>query len=348
MIVTNPVEVARRAATMATGRIRTLPVLALHVHTACNCRCVMCDIWKANVDKRELSDEALERHLGAIRQLRVQRIMLTGGEPLLHSNLWRLCERLRRERIRLTLVTTGLLLTPHARAIGELIDEVFVSIDGPPVIHDAIRRVPGGYRRIAAGITALRGQSQCPRLFARSVVQKENYRALAETIRAVENSGVDGISFLPADVTSSAFNRPQPWPLARQQQIALSGDDIPKLADAIAHAEQWCGHALDTRFVEGGAAALWHIHDYYVAATGARPWPAVQCNAPWVSAVLEADGRVRPCFFHKAYPPVRDGTLDSTINSPQAIQFRRGLDVNTDATCQRCVCSLSLPVTRAV
>jgi organic radical activating enzyme len=44
--------------------------------------------------------------------------MLTGGEPLRHRNLWVLCGRLQSLGIRITLVTTGLLIDRHAPDIA--------------------------------------------------------------------------------------------------------------------------------------------------------------------------------------------------------------------------------------
>jgi Fe-coproporphyrin III synthase len=346
-VMVRPIEISRRATARVTGRIHTLPILALSVHSACNCRCVMCDIWKANADKREMSVESLDRHLDAIRRLHVRRVMLTGGEPLLHSNLWAFCERLRAEGIRLSLVTTGLLIEQHAARIAALMDEVVISIDGDAATHDDIRRVRDGFSRIARGVTALRGQPHTPSLVARSVVQRANYRLLAATIRAIEDLGVDRLSFLAADVTSPAFNRAEPWPVERQREVALSADDVPILADAIRAAEHACATLFDCGFIEGGAASLWRIHDHYAALAGLRDWPGVRCNAPWVSAVVEPNGTVRPCFFQPAYAPVHAG-LDATLNSAQAIAFRRDLDVRQNETCRRCVCTLSLPLTGAV
>jgi MoaA/NifB/PqqE/SkfB family radical SAM enzyme len=348
MMVVSPLEIARRAASVATGHLRTLPVLALSVHSACNCRCVMCDIWKANTDKRELSDEALDRHLASIRRLHVRRVMLTGGEPLLHSNLWRLCERLRGLDIRLTLVTTGLLLEAHEARVAELIDEVVISVDGAADVHDAIRRVPGAFARIVRGVAALRRRKTHPRSIARSVVQQRNYRSLDDTIRAVHEMGVDRLSFLAADVTSTAFNRPEPWSVERQQEVALSEHDVPQFATVIARAESTCRAVLDAGFVQDGTRALWRIHDHYAAAVNAAARPRVRCNAPWVSAVLEPDGSVRPCFFHPPYPGAGGDTLESMLNSPRAVAFRRNLNVDDNVTCQRCVCSLSLPLASAV
>ena len=68
-----PAEVTRRARARITGHLESLPILALSVHSACNCRCVMCDIWKANRDGQELSAEALSAtEDGARRVVRFQ------------------------------------------------------------------------------------------------------------------------------------------------------------------------------------------------------------------------------------------------------------------------------------
>lgn len=67
-----------------------------------------------------------------------------------------------------------------------------------------------------------------------------------------------------------------------------------------------------------------------------------RCNAPCISAVIEADGVVRPCFFHKPYGDFGDGDFDDVINSPSAVEFRRTLNVTQDPICERCVCTLKL------
>jgi MoaA/NifB/PqqE/SkfB family radical SAM enzyme len=338
-------EIVRRAVGKWSGQLRSLPILALSVHSACNCRCVMCDIWKANADKREISLDELERHMEAIRRLHVQRVMLTGGEPLLHRNLWAFCDRLRREGIRVTMVTTGLLVEPHADAIARTVDDLVVSIDGPPPLHDEIRRIPHAFDRIAAGIrkvTATRADR--PVIIVRSVVQQLNHRSLAETTRAVHELSVDRLSFLAADVSSTAFNRPEPWDAVRRSEVALSEEQLNGLERSIREVESTCSELLQRGFLVGGMPSLWRIYDYFRALLGRGTFPPVRCNAPWTSAVLEPENRLRPCFFHPSYPSTGDSSLDAVLNSAEAIAFRRALDVTTDATCQRCVCSLSLPV----
>jgi hypothetical protein len=307
----------------------------------------MCDIWKANAEKRDISTADLSKHVAAIRALRVQRVMLTGGEPLLHRNLWALCSELRALRIRATLVTTGLLIDNHAAEIAASVDTVVVSIDGPREVHDGIRRVKGGFDRIANGVMALRGEHPVPRLIARSVVQRGNGAVIDDTIAAAHRMGFDEISFLAADVSSAAFNRPEPWPAGRVAEVAVPVADLPALAGAIDRAAAERPELFAHGFVAGGRAALDRIVRYYRALAGAAPFPEVQCNAPWVSAVLEPGDVLRPCFFHEPYGSAADG-LANVLNGDAAVAFRRGLDVANDQTCRRCVCSLNLPLTRTV
>ena len=342
-----PAEIARRSRGLLTGRLESLPILALSVHSACNCRCVMCDIWKANSEKREISAEEVARHAASIQSLHVQRVMLTGGEPLLHRNLWMLCAALRAMDIRITLVTTGLLIENHAADIASCVDTVVISLDGPREVHDAIRRVKGGFDRIANGVRVLRTQDQVPRLIARSVVQRDNAHAIGATIAAANKIGFDEISFLAADVSSAAFNRVEPWTPSRAAEVAIAKDELWVLESAIASARASQRELLEQGFVAGGRSSLDRIVQYYRALHGERPFPKVHCNAPWVSAVLEPGQVLRPCFFQPEYGRA-DPDLTAVLNGEKAVAFRRQLDVSSNDTCRRCVCSLNLPLTAAV
>src|SRR6516165_5919689 len=106
--------------------VESLPVLVLNVHSRCNCRCIMCDIWKRE-EASEIRVADLERHRVALRRLGVRWVVLTGGEPLMHSDLAALCAWLRADDIRLTLLTTGLLLWKRAALVARFFADVIVS-----------------------------------------------------------------------------------------------------------------------------------------------------------------------------------------------------------------------------
>jgi organic radical activating enzyme len=186
------------------------------------------------------------------RALHVQRVMLTGGEPLLHRNLWALCKQLQALGIRITLVTTGLLIDRHAADIAASVDTVVISLDGDREIHDAIRRVKGGFDRIACGVTALRGEHPAPRLIARSVVQRGNCGSLYRTIVAAHDLGFDEVSFLAADLSSSAFNRVEPWSAERIRDVAVGVDELPALEAAIELAAAESPQLMHDGFIVGG------------------------------------------------------------------------------------------------
>ncbi len=210
-----------------TGAIQSLPVLVLYPHARCNCRCVMCDIWK-DTSQAEVTVEDLARHLADIESLSVKWVVFSGGEPLMHSDLFRLSDMLRAKNIRVTLLSTGLLLKRYAEQIATRLDDVIVSLDGPPHIHDQIRRVPGAFVQLEKGVRAIHELNPAFRISARCTIQRLNYAWPSETARLAKSLGLRSISFLAADLTSEAFNRFQPWEAYRQAQVALTLEEVVK------------------------------------------------------------------------------------------------------------------------
>src|SRR4030088_2545580 len=227
------VETLRRQVTRSTHRIHSLPQLVLMPHSRCNCRCVMCDIWQANANKQELSRDDIERQMGSLRSLHVQRVVLSGGEALMHRNLWTLCELLRDIPIQITLLSTGLLLKVFAADVVKWCDEVIVSIDGSREVHNSIRRVPRAFERMAEGIAALRAQRPGYPVSARCVLQRHNFRDLPNIVQAAHEIGLDRVSFMSVDVSSTAFNRPQPWEEPRVSEVTPDPEGIAGFAAVV-------------------------------------------------------------------------------------------------------------------
>jgi MoaA/NifB/PqqE/SkfB family radical SAM enzyme len=303
-----------------------LPILILEPHSRCNCRCVMCDIWKTT-DSVDLGADEFARYLAEIDLLGVEWVVFTGGEPLMHAGLFELSGMLRERRVRTTLLSSGLLLERYAGEIVAGMGDVIVSLDGPAEIHNAIRGVPGAFERLRDGVAAIHRLAPSYEIAARCTVQAANVAHLRETVDTARALGLKSISFLAADVTSAAFNRPTPWPETRQLSVT------PELSVLESEIE-WLIAAGDP-FILESPAKLRRIVDHF-----AGRHRAPRCNAPWVSAVVEANGDLRPCFFHPAVGNIKRDGLDGALNGPRATAFREQLDVASDPTCARCVCSL--------
>lgn len=311
-------------------------------HSRCNCRCVMCDIWKANHEKRELSVEWLEKHADSFEALGVREVVLSGGEALMHSNLWNFCAVLRRKKMRMVILSTGLLLEKNAAKIIANLDEVIVSLDGSAETHDRIRNIPHGFEKISRGVGAIKKIDPSFRITARSVVQRENYSDFANTIRAAKAMGLDAISFLAADVSTVAFNRYEGWSGERVSEVALSAEEARDFERLLRESFVVLKEDYDTGFIVESPEKIMRIANYYNAINGNGSFPQPVCNAPWVSAVIESDGSVMPCFFHKPYGNIYENDFAAIINSEGAIKFRKSLNVKEDPVCRKCVCSLKL------
>ena len=299
----------------------------------------MCDIWKTRPGK-SFQARDLEPHLASIRRLGVRWLVFSGGEPLLNPEFPLLCAMLRKEKIRLTLLTTGLLLEKNADEVAASFDDVIVSLDGPPAIHDAIRRVGGAFEMVQAGVHALRERRKDFRITARTVVQKANHGHLRETMYAARGLKLNAISFLAADLTSTAFNRALVWPIARQEEVGLSLAELVALESEIELLIQEKARERDCGFVDETPEKLRRIARHFRVQLGLEAGESPICNAPWVSAVIETDGAVRPCFFHRPFGNLHEDSLETIINGKAARDFRAALDIPNNAICQRCVCSL--------
>ena len=333
----------RRYQTLQTDRISALPIVILMPHSACNCKCVMCDIWTGNHHLRQLTEQDVEGLLGSLRRYGTRQVLMSGGEALLHPNFFRLCAILKKEGIRITLLSTGLALSRHAESVLEYISDLIVSLDGDEKLHDSIRNIPGAYRKMKQGIQQLHAQRPDFPITGRTVIHRLNFRHWPAIIEAAQELGLQQMSFLPADVTSEAFNRTNPWDEPRQHEILPTAEELPELLSMVESVIEEYAPLFDSRWIAESPAKIRKIGEYYTASYGRNPFPYKKCNAPWVSTVIEADGTVRPCFFLPALGNIHDKQLPEILNSPEAIAFRRNLDMAKNETCLRCVCSLNLP-----
>lgn len=325
--------------------IHSLPVIVLYVHNQCNCRCVMCDIWRTR-EARQLTVPDVERLLPSFRAFGVRWVVFSGGEPQLNEQWSWIAQKLRAFGCRVTLLTAGLLLKQQAETVAHSVDDVIVSLDGPPPVHNAIRRVPDAFERIAEGMEALHRIRPAMEIRARCTVQKANHRSLRATVTLAKRMGLTSVSFLAADVSSTAFNRPDTWSPERQDRVALTAEEIDALELEIEQLIVDEAGAAE-RFIVEGPEKLRRIVKHFRAQIGLLPPAAPRCNAPWVSAVIEASGDVRPCFFQPTIGNIYRNDLSDIVNAPRALEFRSNLDIPTNETCRTCVCSLHLSQSEA-
>ncbi|MEJ2254754.1 MAG: radical SAM protein, partial [Nitrospirota bacterium] len=114
----------------------SLRYLELQLTRRCNLRCGHCFLGAPSPE--DLSVRTLRRVLDEFEEMQGLRVILTGGEPLLHPDFQKINELLPRYALRTVLLTNGVL--PGKGVLRGLhVHELQVSLDGLHASHDALR-----------------------------------------------------------------------------------------------------------------------------------------------------------------------------------------------------------------
>ena len=149
---------------------RVIHDLRVSITDRCNYKCVYCRTGEFGAQYPELSIENYLRLIKLFVGLGIEKVRITGGEPLLRSGLIELIEELAKLRtltgnsLDLALTTNGHLLDKLAaplKAAG--LQRVTVSMDAVDApTFERITRVPGSFKKVVEGVRAARDAGLTP------------------------------------------------------------------------------------------------------------------------------------------------------------------------------------------
>ena len=261
-------------------------MLVWRVTERCDLACAFCAYDRRLRRSRRDLDGAEARRFGVLAAdwaaARGGELLVSwlGGEPFLWHPLADVTRALRARGARVSLTSNGRALR-YAQTLSfaaEQLDELTLSLDGPPAIHDALRG-PGSAAIVLDALRALAACTPRPLLRVNTVLMRDNVEAFPELAAAVTAAGADELTF-----------------------NALGGRDRPEF-----HRD----HHLTPEDVTGLRAALPALRrtlplrirggdDYLVrlaAAAAARPVPVDDCHAGQSFWFVEVDGRLSACSF---------------------------------------------------
>ena len=323
----------------ATNRTFVLPLVIFYPTGRCNSRCVSCDWWQ-QTGAGDLTLDEIAQVAAALPALGTRMVVFSGGEPLLRPEVFDAAQLFRDRGLRLHLLTSGVLLERFADRVARQFSRVIVSLDAANrSLYEQIRGVDA-LAVVGRGVARLRSLAPGIPLSGRATLHRANFRELPRLIEYARSLGLDRISFLPADISSLGFGRATVADAGSPlRALALDADEVAEFEAIIERTITVFAADFESGFVAEPPEKLRRLPRYYAALNGAEPFPAVACNAPWVSVVVEADGSVRPCFFHGSIGNVRQLPL-ATIVGRNLRAFRESFDVGANPVCVRCVCSL--------
>jgi radical SAM protein with 4Fe4S-binding SPASM domain len=163
------------------------------ITNACNLDCVHCESESGPPRSRELDTSEALALCDDLAALGCQVVNLSGGEPFLRPDWQQICARLGERAIEPIIVSNLTCVGPgELRALAGLgIRWVATSVDGPPAIHDRIRRTRGqpwsAFARTQATISALKERGhQVAAITHVSLWNLAHLDELAELLTALE------------------------------------------------------------------------------------------------------------------------------------------------------------------
>lgn len=319
----------------------------------CNLRCDMCWVersaWAEGEEyvraAEELTLDELCRVVDEVARWR-PRIGITGGEPFVRPDALDFITHVKARGLRCGVNTNGMFLERDAGALLEAgLDNIMVSVDGPPEVHDRIRGVPGSWARAYDGLVRLldaRAETGARKPYVKvtTTITPDNYDRLRDTATLLSGLPLDELTFQhPWFTTASvaAAQRALFKGLFGQDTTYLQGfvydpsgidvDDLARELEAITR-----GKWLFTVNVYPPMSGD-ELRAYYEEPTRAL---RERCFSRWLRVDVMPDGTITPCLG-LAVGNVRDEPFGRIWNGEVFREFRRYIAAKgTVAGCARC------------
>ncbi|MBI5163844.1 MAG: heme d1 biosynthesis radical SAM protein NirJ [Magnetospirillum sp.] len=167
------------------------PVVIWNLVRRCNLTCRHCYSISADKDfAGELSTDEVSSVLDDLKAFRVPALILSGGEPLLRSDIFAIAARAKGLGFYTALSTNGTLIDERAAdriaAIG--IDYLGISIDGIGEVHDHFRGKEGAFAHALAGLRHCRDRGV--KVGLRFTMTRDNEATLPAVLDLAEGEGI--------------------------------------------------------------------------------------------------------------------------------------------------------------
>ncbi|MFA5931381.1 MAG: radical SAM protein [archaeon] len=178
-----------------------LEILKFKLTNSCNSHCDFCDYWTQK-DISFFDYETFCKLITSAKKLGLKKVILSGGEPLLHPQIIQILNFLEKKEINTTIITNGLLFQNKYKDLLAQIKNMkltFVfSLDGAIAnTHDTIRGVKGNFDKIIKAIDTLNKNKKRNqiRICISTTLSEKNYQELEDILLIKNTHNYDSISF---------------------------------------------------------------------------------------------------------------------------------------------------------
>ncbi len=171
--------------------------MSFHLTHACNLRCSHCYIRAGSPSDNELSPGEMNEVLDKLIKMKIFRIQLTGGEPMLREDFFDIIKRLH-QKMWVVLSTNGTLINDeNIKELTRYIKEIVVSIDGATArSHDAFRGVKGSFDKAVSAVCHFNNNgNKISKITINSALTTQNIGETERTIDLANSLNANAIRF---------------------------------------------------------------------------------------------------------------------------------------------------------
>lgn len=184
-------------------------IMFVRVSENCNAGCFMCN-FAHSTGKYNISNEQYDKLLNMMEEKGTyELIRFTGGEPLLHPNIFNFIKKAKKLGYKTSIITNGYLLPNFSKEIAYSgVDQVIVSIDGSTSeINDKLRGLKNGLERIKDGVNKIKKVNTNIIFRANTVASEQNIADLSSLYKMLNELSFDSWSIIPIRPTNSLMTK---------------------------------------------------------------------------------------------------------------------------------------------
>ncbi len=187
---------ASTAACMPASSRTRKPIVVWNITRTCNLRCIHCYADShAERYPGELNWEQCCAVIDDLADYKVNALLLSGGEPLLHPQLPQLLERATERGLKVTISTNGTRITPELAKLFKKLGVAYVgiSLDGIGAVHDRFRGVQGAFEGAIRGFRLCEEVGQKTGL--RLTLTRNNVQSMEQILGFIEQENIQRVCF---------------------------------------------------------------------------------------------------------------------------------------------------------
>ncbi len=309
---------------------KKIKLVHLQITKKCNLRCWFCGQWgkkgffsDSNGSPLEFSEWKTvvdDIYCYGKKIGKLPTVILWGGEPLTCNFFDEISHYLKDMGFHIGVVTNGTLIDKHIESINSCIEKLYVSIDGPEKVHDAIRGY-GVYEKVLNNLKLLNNK----KIIVMSVVTKKLLDNLENFLEELAPIGISELYL--QDMIGLSHDEVEIYKTWIYKTFGITANDI----------STWENDNLEIFDTKNIVDSL-NDYGYKITCFQHDKTENGTCLSPYHHINIAWNGNVLYCtdFYDFYAGNIRNDTITDILENEKSEKFRREIENGRCVTCNHC------------